>query len=113
MKVASYGVVLAGLWLIGSPWMLHYGNRAAGVDDVVVGVALWSAGMFAAANEGSYLHWPIIALGSWLVLAPWLLGFRNVSTAVVNDAAAGAVVLICAIIRRVSIKAASRLNRQA
>lgn len=70
MKLASYAVVLAALWLLGAPSILTYRDRMMTVDDIAVGLALWTAGMFAAAHEAVPLHWLIIALGAWLIVAP-------------------------------------------
>jgi hypothetical protein len=72
--------------------------------------ALWITGMSAASNEGWPWHWLIVALGMWLVLAPWVLGRVNISPAVTNDATVGVVVIISAVIRWATIKAASHRN---
>jgi hypothetical protein len=39
MKWASWAIVFMALWLIASPWALHYRDRIASADDVIVGVA--------------------------------------------------------------------------
>jgi hypothetical protein len=110
MKSASWTIVIVALWLIASPWALDYRDRLASADDVIVGIALWVTGMSAASNEGWPWHWLIVALGMWLVLAPWVLGRVNISPAVTNDATVGVVVIISAVIRWATIKAASHRN---
>lgn len=111
MKWASWAVVFIALWLIVSPWALDYRDRTATAEDVIAGAVVWMTGMFAAGNEGSRLHWLIVGLGCWLVVTPWVLGYVNVSPAVTNDAAVGFLVMICAIIRWVAMRAADTLNR--
>ena len=112
MKVASYAVVLAALWLLGAPSILTYRDRLMTVDDIAVGLALWAAGMFAAANEAVPLHWVIIALGAWLIIAPWVLGRVNVSSAVTNDASIGAAVVILGLIRWIAVKTHDQMARK-
>lgn len=112
MKWASYAVVLTALWLVASPWALDYRDRTATAEDLIVGGAIWATAMFAAVNDGDHLHWLIIALASWLVAAPWILGYMYVSAAVTNDAAAGVLIMTCTIIRWAAIRAGNRSSRQ-
>ncbi len=68
-----------GLFLIGAPWLFGFVRTAGRIDSEVVGtamIALSFAGLLAFADwEG----WLKVALGLWLIAAPWLLGFVHTS----------------------------------
>jgi hypothetical protein len=68
--------------------------------------------MFAAASEGSAPHWLIMALAGWLIVAPRVLGYVNVSAATANDAAAGFLVIVCVLARLAAVRGANRANRR-
>ncbi|MGJ4948539.1 SPW repeat protein [Bradyrhizobium sp. HKCCYLS20291] len=64
-----------GLFLFGSPWLFGFVRTAGRIDAEIVGaavVALSLAGLMAFAD---WEEWLKVALGVWLIVAPWLLDF--------------------------------------
>ncbi|MDO8469615.1 MAG: SPW repeat protein [bacterium] len=41
-------------------------------------------------------HWSLIALGGWLLLSPWILGYASVNLALWNSITVGALVVLAA-----------------
>lgn len=86
--------VLLGAWLIVSPWALGYAGE--------VPSALWNAyalGLAVAGFAGLAVYMPkaweegaSIALGVWLILSPWLLGFNTHLAASLNSVLVGLLV---------------------
>ncbi|CCD89816.1 conserved hypothetical protein; putative membrane protein [Bradyrhizobium sp. ORS 285] len=64
-----------GLFLAGAPWLFGFVRTAGRLDAEIVGLAvvvLSIAGLMAFAD---WEEWLKVALGLWLIAAPWLLGF--------------------------------------
>ncbi|WP_257167194.1 SPW repeat protein [Bradyrhizobium sp. SRS-191] len=64
-----------GLFLAGAPWLFGFVRPAGRLDAEIVGLAvvvLSIAGLMAFAD---WEEWLKVALGVWLIAAPWLLGF--------------------------------------
>lgn len=111
--------VLVGLWLIVAPWVLNYRNTGDGFNgywnDVVIGIAIAVLALARTAAPRSFegLSWVNIALGIWLIIAPFVLAY-NIGTdapaARWNDIACGIVVLVLA---SVSVAATQRSRQQA
>jgi hypothetical protein len=82
--IPSAVVLLAGLWLLASPWILgEVPNVQPGVLSVVVSgllIALLAAGNLWATvgSRGSrVLGWIIAALGAWVTAAPFVFGYAG------------------------------------
>ncbi|CCE12261.1 conserved membrane hypothetical protein [Bradyrhizobium sp. STM 3843] len=71
--------LLCGIFLAASPWLFGF-TRAYGRLDAELGgyalIALSAAGILAFAD---WEEWLKLALGLWLIAAPWLLGFVHTS----------------------------------
>lgn len=71
--------LLCGIFLAASPWLFGF-TRASGRLDAELGgyalIALSAAGVLAFAD---WEEWLKLALGLWLIAAPWLLGFVHSS----------------------------------
>jgi hypothetical protein len=95
--------LLAGIWLVISGISLNYhetGMFDAYWSDVVVGTALAVIALVCLvtpAITGS-LTLTRVALGGWLVAAPFVLGYSDVSKPRWNDIAVGIVVMSLAIV---------------
>ena len=80
-----------GLWLAVSPWAAGYtGHEVATGNAVFVGLALALAAHFEAACDLLAAEWLNVAVGAWLVAAPFVLGFDGAYVAAANSLAVGA-----------------------
>ena len=81
-----------GLWLAVSPWLVGYADHApATANAAFVGLALALASHFEASFDEVAGEWLNLALGLWLVAAPFVLGFTPAAAAA-NSLAVGACV---------------------
>ena len=86
-----------GAWLAMSPWALGYSaETAATVSAVVAGIALVAAARGAMFVPRAWEEWTAGALGLWMVVSPWLLGFAAVTDAMRNAVATGIAVMALA-----------------
>ena len=82
-----------GLWLAMSPWMLGYAHHdAATANAAFIGLALALGSHFEVSFDEVQAEWFNLAAGVWLVLAPFMVGFSEQPTAVVDSIAVGACV---------------------
>lgn len=89
---------LLGAWVILSPWALGFqGETMAMFNAVVVGLALIAAALGAILVPRAWEEWTEGALGLWLVIAPWALGFSTHEQAMLNMVAAGLIVMALAL----------------
>ena len=44
-----------------------------------------------------WYHWTTIALGAWLIVSPWVLGFASINLALWNNVIAGIVFILLAL----------------
>ena len=100
-KTLSWLVALAGLWELIAAFTLGYSASPAALwNAIIIGLALIVLGTWAAvSNEvatDKTLDWVNVVLGIWLITAPFLLGYRSVTTALANDAIVGVIVLALA-----------------
>lgn len=111
-KVASGLDLLAGLWLIISPFVLGYGDigqatktiaSQATNNSIVVGFTIAAIAAIRLANAyrfGEYelptmwLSWLSALLGLWLIAAPFILGFTGLTTAFWNTIILGIIVTV-------------------
>jgi apolipoprotein N-acyltransferase len=69
-------VMLTGLYLAISPWILHFQgtNASMRVNNLVLGLAMAAIGlglaMFPERSTG--LSWMLIPIGVWLIISPWV-----------------------------------------
>jgi hypothetical protein len=65
---------LLGFWLLLSPWILHFEEETAATQNaVVLGFVLILAEVVTLSAFVVWEEWINIALGSWLVVSPWVL----------------------------------------
>ncbi len=80
-----------GLWLAVSPWALGYSHlEAATANAAVMGLALALGSHFEVSVDERYAEWFNLAIGLWLVLAPFLLDFSAEANVAANSIAVGA-----------------------
>jgi hypothetical protein len=94
-------IALSGIWLLVSHLVLRYAEFQSGVlwNTWVVGVAiiLVSAGRFIAEIPEPTQDIVHAALGLWLMVSPWVLGFASHPTARNNSLVIGLVVAMTAL----------------
>lgn len=86
-----------GLWLAVSPWIVGYAeHEAATANAAFVGLALALASHFEATFDHISAEWLNLAMGLWLVAAPFVLGFGAAAVASANSIAVGTLVTVLA-----------------
>lgn len=87
--------MLAGMWLLFSPFILQFklGSGASG-DAIVTGVFIGAVAMLAVAVPRAWEEWVKIALGVWLLISPWLLSFGHQPVARDDIMAIGLLVVV-------------------
>ncbi len=94
--IASGLDTLAGIWLLISPFVLGFTSvTGAMVHNVVLGLAIGilSAIRYSKPAQNIGLSWLNVALGFWLLISPWCVGFSVVPSATVNNMMFGIVVI--------------------
>lgn len=104
-RIASGVNVLAGVWLFLAPFVLAYQEiQQALWNDMVVGALIFilALGRVAAPKRFQLLSWVNFVLGTWLVVAPFVLvygaldGLVDPGAAIGNDIVMGIIVLAMA-----------------
>ena len=89
---------LLGIWVVLSPWALGFqGATTATANAVVVGVALVAAALGAMLMPRAWEEWTECALGAWLVISPWVLGFGAQRDAMLAAVCSGLVIVVLAL----------------
>lgn len=95
VKLVSGLSALVGLWEILAPIALGYTSLATpAINAVVVGflVVTLSLIQWFGVSRASWTGWLIAALGIWLVLAPFVLGYFLLPKPTPNDVGIGIIV---------------------
>jgi hypothetical protein len=89
--------VVFGVWLIFAPLSLGFeGEFAAMANTSIVGLLLIAAALGAIYMPHVWEEWIESALGLWLAVSPWLLGFES-QAAAANALILGLVILTLAL----------------
>jgi hypothetical protein len=103
MKWASWTNFVFGIWLIIAPWVLGYGafSGKAAAEDVILGIAVLCVAIWSVAVRpgNTSAAWVNVALGIWVIIAPWVLQYSAAPRAVGNDVILGILIVIFALIR--------------
>lgn len=91
---ASWLNVIAGIWLIISPFVLGYTNGDSYWNPIVFGavVAIIALGRLAGGYRSAPLSWINMAVGVWLFISAWWLA--QSSQAIWNDWILGVIVFV-------------------
>ncbi len=85
--------VVLGIWLIAAPAVLGYvSSSAAATNAWVVGVIIAVAAIAALVAFQKWEEWVNMALGAWLIVSPWVLGFADLGVALWNQIIVGVLV---------------------
>ncbi len=83
-----------GAWLILSPWALGFSGSVPAMGNfVIVGVLLLATAVGAIFLPRAWEEWTESALGLWLVISPWIVGYAAVDSAKANAILTGLVIL--------------------
>ena len=77
--VAQLLTTAFGVWLTAAPDLLNYDGPAA-THDHIIGPIIASCTFVAVWEVMGGLRWIDVALGGWLLFAPWLLGYAETAT---------------------------------
>ena len=91
--------VFAGIWLLLSPFVIHFHNAPRAVEtNVVCGiiVALLAAVRALAAPRQAWISWLNALVGLFVLLSPWALDFARAHAATTNNVAAGITIIALA-----------------
>jgi hypothetical protein len=96
-KTLSWLVALVGLWELIAAFSIGFSASPAALwNAIIIGIALIVLGAWAAiSNEDATdktLDWLNVVLGVWLIIAPFILGYRSVAAVMANDVIVGVVV---------------------
>jgi hypothetical protein len=73
-----------GTFLLVSPWLLASTKSAMGHDAWICGILVVSLSGTALIAFAEWEEWCVLALGLWLTLSTWILGFQNSTAMKVN-----------------------------
>jgi len=84
----------AALWLAVSPWLLGYATHdVATANAAVMGLGLAVSAHVSCSCDYSTSKWLGLGGGTWLVVAPFVLGFDDHPLAAVHCTAVGALIV--------------------
>lgn len=89
--------IIAGLWLIVSPFFLAYGNLSrAMANDVILGIIIGILALvrFTGAYREGWISWVNVLLGIWVLISPWALGYADNSVVMRNNVILGIIVIL-------------------
>lgn len=91
--------LVLGIWLFFSPWLLGFYSQmpVASWSFFVVGVAFVVFAAFALNLRTLWEEWVDLALGAWMVISPWVLGFDGISRARDNAVVIGLAVAMASL----------------
>jgi hypothetical protein len=98
-RYASGLNVLLGIWIIASPFVLAFtDNTTALWNDIIVGAVVLILGLvrLEGTRITSWASWGNLILGIWLVIAPYILTYSDLTKALWNDIVLGIAVAILA-----------------
>ncbi|MGV9246320.1 SPW repeat protein [Streptomyces sp. NPDC003710] len=91
-------VFLLGLYCAASPWIVHYtaSQPAVATHNLIMGIAIGLLALgFTIMPERMYgLSWAMCALGTWMIISPWIVGTAPDTGVVVNSIVIGALAVV-------------------
>lgn len=90
--------LILGLWMAASPWILPYSAELyPTLNAVIIGGLISVLALSELYKVMAWEEWTSVALGVWLVISPWILGFSGITMAMWNAVAVGVVVAVLAL----------------
>jgi hypothetical protein len=85
--------LLLAIWLLVSPWVLGFTMaQAAFYNTLALAVIIGVLAIAALVAFQEWEEWVGLALGLWLAIAPWALGFAGIAAATYNSVIVGLLV---------------------
>jgi len=86
--------VVLGLWIAASPWVHGVGDEMPPViwNAVVVGGLILVLAAIDLDAPANWEEWVLGALGLWMVISPWVIGYAANRAMMVSSVVAGALV---------------------
>ncbi len=85
-------ILVLGVWLFFSPFLLGYTQTMAASNAYVIGVGLALFAILALIDARVWEEWVNLALGAWLIISPFVLGYSNMPTPTWNHIIVGLLV---------------------
>jgi uncharacterized membrane protein SirB2 len=107
-------VLLAGLWLAISPWVLHFNDTAPNlrVNNLILGiaVAVVALGLTTRPEVMARLSWATALIGVWIIISPWVIQRSAVDMGMIlnNVITGGVIALVGAVAAALTMAARSR-----
>ena len=106
-------VLLAGLWLAISPWVIHFNTTArdVAVNNLVLGiaVAVVALGLTLMPLRMVRLSWATAVIGAWVVVSQWVIQQSGSNAGIVlNNVITGAITLLLGIAAAAILMSGSR-----
>ncbi|HSI21431.1 MAG TPA: SPW repeat protein [Methylophilaceae bacterium] len=90
--------LILGLWLIASPWVLPYSAETyATWNAIIIGTLVVLLAVSEVYMLKAWEEWTSVALGVWLMISPWILGFSGNTMAMWNAVGVGLAVAVLAL----------------
>lgn len=111
-------LLLAGLWLAISPWVVHFRDVAPNVaqSNLIVGIVVAAVGLGLSTTPRSMLRlsWATALIGAWTVVSPWVIQQSTVEVGIIlNNVITGGVIVLLGLAGAGITMAASRSVREA
>lgn len=113
-RTASVLTLIAGLWLIISPfWMGYFAAPVPLWNTLILGIVVGVLALIRACypRQNVWLSWITLLLGIWLIISPWLLSYHGQVVAVRCDVITGIVIVVTALWGALATPTYSRLSR--
>jgi hypothetical protein len=81
-------IILIGLWVMASPDVMGYSGPEQ-TNHHIVGPLIVSFGVIALSETTRSVRWANVALGFWLIVAPFVLRYDPLKSSLVGTAIAG------------------------
>ena len=93
-------LLLLGIWLAVSPWLIRYARHSHAVNDTVVGILVAGAAITSVLT-GAVTQvplWSALVFGIWAMATPMTFGQAGESFSANNDLVAGVLIVLAAAI---------------
>lgn len=99
MKRISWINLILGIWLIISPSLVGYSaSHPPAGNSVILGILLIASSWWILVTDTIEVGWFQILCGIWLIIAPFILGYHALTSAMSNDVIVGIIALIVGVI---------------
>ncbi len=95
--------VLAGIWLILSPYIFGYSGARGASNEIVMGILIGIVALIRVLTPFSsgWLSWLNVLFGLWLLVSPFTRGYA-VTSLIWNDIIVGIIVAVMAVLSTVA-----------